>query len=390
MRHKTRNLYTSLYCAQFLFLGVQLPFLPGWLDAKGLSVSTIGWLTGVALLFRLLLGPLIVYQGEKLQEQRLLLWVMTAAMAGGVAGMMLLPSLWGIAIAGTVMIWAFGCIVPLTDAAVLHADKAGLINYGRARGTGSFAFVVATVIGGMVITRFGDNAAIWWLLISAVALFGISLILPAVPRDEHATKKLSFKDASKLFRSPSFLLMLITVGLTQGSHATYYTFSELHWSHLGFSPTMIGVLWATGVVAEIVILFQGRWMTKRFGAVGLMLIGAVAATIRWPLTGLSPGLPVLIALQCLHAATFACTYLGSVAFLAKAVPSSLTATSMTIVASLGIGAMTGLGAVVVGQIFTREEPFISYGLMGVMAALAIVSALALAQRWDGGLIRTVG
>jgi PPP family 3-phenylpropionic acid transporter len=45
---------------------------------------------------------------------------------------------------------------------------------------------------------------------------------------------------------------MLSVALINAGHAYYYTFSNLHWSRdLGYSSATLGLLWATGVAAEI-------------------------------------------------------------------------------------------------------------------------------------------
>lgn len=397
------TLYTSFYAAQFLFLGVQLPFFPGWLQAEGLSESDIGWIMGGSLILRLLLGPVVAYWAETQADQRRVFTFITAVMAA--SSILLLPTQpqWAIGLLTVSAIWAFGCLVPITDTAVMRADKAGVINYGRARGVGSFAFIVANLAGGFIIARYGDDASVWWMAAAASACVLIALNLPHSSNHDSAagtgagtetgaapvlSMRPNLAEAARLFRSRSFVLMLTAVGLTQGAHATYYYFSELHWSQLGYGSDLIGVLWTLGVLAEIVVLYTGRRMIRRFGPVFLIGLGALGAVIRWPLTGLSPPLGVLVFLQMLHALTFATTYLGSVEFISRAVPNSLANTGMTLVSTLGVGALTGVGAILVGQVFSAEAPFAGYLLMGLMGLGGFIASLALARHWDGGLIRS--
>ena len=52
----------------------------------------------------------------------------------------------------TIGVWfLFGVLVPLTDTAVLRADRRGELSYGISRGLGSASFIVASLIGGAII-----------------------------------------------------------------------------------------------------------------------------------------------------------------------------------------------------------------------------------------------
>ena len=82
-----------------------------------------------------------------------------------------------------------------------------------------------------------------------------------------------------------FLLFMAATALIQCSHATYYGFSTLHWSAAGISDSAIGLLWAEGVVAEIVLFaFAGR-IVQRVGVGPLLWVAALAGVVRWGVTG---------------------------------------------------------------------------------------------------------
>lgn len=381
---------SSLYTGQFLFLGIQLPFFSGWLDAKGFLPHQIGAIFGTALVLRLLLAPVLAYKAEALDDPRIALRLAAASLM--VLGLALLLPLQKVLIGmvGVGLLFTFGLLVPLTDTAVLRADRRKELVYGPVRGIGSASFIVANLFGGMIIAATGDQATVMLMAVAGVVTFAAAMSLPREPREEAEQKHaLTLPMALKLFRSRSFLLMLLAGGLTQGAHATYYSFSELHWSSLGYSSFLIGCLWTTGVVCEIALLFFAANLHARVSPAMLIIVGGAGALIRWPLVGLSPPLPILFMLQGLHALTFAATYLGTVEFVGRAVPEAYKTTAMTLVSTLGVGAMTGIATVIAGQVFVREAPIAAYGLMGAMGAGAVVLGILLKRRWDGGALSAV-
>ncbi len=82
-------------------------------------------------------------------------------------------------------------------------------------------------------------------------------------------------------RQPAFLAIAAAGSLIQASHAAYYGFSTLDWSAKGFDGVTIGVLWALGVAAEIVLFAFAARLPARFGPVTLILIGAAGGIVRW-------------------------------------------------------------------------------------------------------------
>ena len=54
------------YAAYFLFGGIQLPFFPLWLEARGLDSRTIGMVIAVPMLVRIVVTPSARYSLGKL------------------------------------------------------------------------------------------------------------------------------------------------------------------------------------------------------------------------------------------------------------------------------------------------------------------------------------
>src|SRR5437763_17180155 len=61
----------------------------------------------------------------------------------------------------------------------------------------------------------------------------------------------------------------------QASHRVCCGFGTLYWRSLDFSDTAVGWLWAEGVLAEILLFWQGRRLLARLGPIGLMVLGGV-------------------------------------------------------------------------------------------------------------------
>lgn len=367
-----------------MLLGIQLPFFGGWLALNGFAASQIGLITGVALITRLLLGPMVAFWADHQADERRALRVVTLLFALGAVGLTLFSGKLMIGAAAALVIWTFGLLVPLTDTATLRADRNGLLHYGQTRAAGSLFFLLTTIIGGAVLTSAGVGATASVMAAAGVFTFAMSLALPKGAGGRGGAKPVSWREAPKLVSNPVFLAVLLSAGLTQGAHAVYYAFSFLRWEAIGYSTLMIGLLWATGVVAEIVLLARARGLARRFNPALLLALGAGAAALRWVVIALEPPLPVLFLVQTLHAFTFAATYLGTVEFLDRAAPLRLVNTGMTLMSTTGVGAITGLATVVAGYVWQAQGATVAYLMMSAMGAGALVAALFVARLWDGG------
>ncbi|WP_428408047.1 MFS transporter [Hyphococcus sp.] len=377
-------LYAIYYGGQFVLLGFQLPFFAGWLALQGFDPAEIGWITGASLIARLLFGPFVAYWADHQADERRSLRIITFFFALGAAGLLIGPNKILIGASAALMMWCFGLLVPLTDTAVLRADRNGWLHYGQTRAAGSVFFLATNILGGALLAKAGIIAAAPAMAIAACFAFLMTFLLPAGAGGRGGAKPVSWREAPKLISNRVFLIALAAAGLIQGAHAVYYAFSFLRWEQLGYSTLVIGFLWATGVIAEIILLTRARGLARRFGPATMLATGGVATALRWTIIGLEPPLPVLFAVQILHALTFASAYLGAIEFLDRAVPLRLVNTGMTIMSTTGVGAVTGVATVVAGYVWDSAGPASAYFMMAAMGAAAFILALLLRRLWHGG------
>lgn len=382
MRNRTQIAYSALYGGKFVLLGVQLPFMSGWLALRGFSPQEIGLVTGVALGLRLVLGPPVAFWADGQADERRPLRIIAFLFAAGGVLLAASPVKSAVVAGAILLIWSFGLLVPLTDSSVLSADRAGLLQYGKIRAVGSFAFLVSTVLGGEALTRFGLGSAGALMAGAGVATFLATLALPAVQAPKAGAGP-RWRDAPMLLGEPRFLAALFAAGLTQAAHAVYYAFSILHWASLGYTPRVVGLLWATGVLAEIALLTRARGLARRLRPDLLIALGAAGAVARWLLTAAEPALPLLFGVQTLHALTFGATYIGTIEFVDRAIPRRLVNTAMTLHSTTGVGALTGLSTVVAGYIFAGHGASAAYVAMAGVAGTGFALALALSRMWRG-------
>jgi PPP family 3-phenylpropionic acid transporter len=171
-------------------------------------------------------------------------------------------------------------------------------------------------------------------------------------------------------------ILIASSAALQASHQVYYGFGTLYWRSLGFSETTIGLLWAEGVLAEILLFWQGRVLLAWFGPVGLMVLGGAAGILRWSLAGVLPWLPLIGALQLLHALTFGASYLGAMHFLSRTVPPAAAASAQSLFAAASSGVGGGLVMLLAGGLYAAHGGG-AYLFMAVLSAAGLLGALKL-------------
>jgi len=183
-------------------------------------------------------------------------------------------------------------------------------------------------------------------------------------------------------RSRAFLLLLIGAGLTQASHAAFYTFGTLHWRALGLSTAWSGMLWAVSIAAEVALFGYSAAIVRRIGPTQLIVLGASAAVLRWIIMGLDPALFVLLPLQLLHALTFGATHIGAIHYIGRGVSDTQAGTAQALYAAITGGIATGGITLMAGPVYAACAGRV-YWVMALVAATALLAGLALAKARGG-------
>lgn len=372
------------YWAIFLIVGLQTPFLPLWLDARGLSVTEISIAGALPLFVRIVATPLVAYIADRSGDHRRM--VVILAWSGLACTVLLSQSfhVWPIILLTMLMMLTTSSIMPLTETLAMRAVRAHGLDYGRMRLWGSISFIVATLIGGASIERWSGSAVIWLIIgaIATTALAALALPRPDGPAPSVAgapsRPRISRADVAELVTSPLFLLFLAAAGMVQAAHAVFYVYGVLHWRGLGLSAMWTGALWAIAVIAEIALFARSGAVLKMLSPLGLIALGALAAIVRWIAMAFDPPLAALIVLQVLHALTFGATHIGTVHFIAQNVPAERAGTAQALQASVTAGIAMGGATLLAGQLY---GPFgaKAYLAMAVLGAMGLAAAL-MAQR----------
>jgi MFS transporter, PPP family, 3-phenylpropionic acid transporter len=355
-------------------MGVQLPFFPAWLQAKGLDPGAIGLVLAAPLVVRVVAVPPITRLADRQGALRGMLIATSVAATAGYLWVALAEGFVGILIAVAVASIAATPVMPIADAYALHGLTRRGRSYGPVRLWGSVAFIAASFASGVAATHLPATAFAWLIVAALAVAAAVSLAL----RPAGAVPTAPSPVARAFFPTPVVLAVMIGASLIQASHAIYYGFSTLDWTQRGLSGPAIGALWGLGVAAEVALFAASARMPMAAG--GLIGVGAVAAVLRWGAMAFAPPDHLLPLLQCLHGLSFGATHLGTVQFLARAGEGKAAAQGdFATVLGLVMAAVTGLSGLVYARFGTH-----AYAAMALCAALGGVLALLAVRRRGAG------
>lgn len=369
-----------VYAALFIGTGASSPYIPVWFAHRGLSGAEIGLILSAPMLARAVTAPAIAMWADSFRLRRtpLILMALAAALAYG-----LLAAPFGLA-------WWFGVwfvastlistMAPLTDVVVFRRAGQDGFNYGFPRGIGSVAYIIANVAVGALLARYSPELVLVWITGAAILAAGAArgLLPPDTVREGGGASRLSERLAGlgDLVRDRHFMLAVVSVGLIQSAHAFYYSFSALTWKQQGLPESMTGVLWGLGVGVEVAFMWFMEPWRRRIGPRNLLMLGGLAALVRWSVLAFSPPLWAVLPLQVLHTFTFSATFLASLQLVERLSTPANASAAQTLNSALSGGFLMGIATIGSGWLYDHVGAK-GYLAMAAMSALGILGALRL-------------
>ncbi|MGV0960670.1 MAG: MFS transporter [Limnohabitans sp.] len=370
--------FAAMSAAYFAHIGFFNPYLPLWLKEMGLGLLAISVLTSVQAATRLFApyawGALSDRTGERVKLLRL-----GAVVAFASACLLWLD--WGPVGLGLVLLLMFthtSSMMPMSEAAMAHLVSQGggfdAKRYGRVRLWGSLGFLVTVFVAGAWFQAFGMHHFPGWTVLSLGAVLLSAFWLPDLKEAAHAEHAhlpvwpVLRQQAVRWFFAAAFFHVL--------SHIGIYVFFSLYLDSLGYSKTMIGVLWAVSVAVEIVWFFtQSRWLA-RLPLTAWLVVCSAAMVLRMALTTVwADVLWVLLLAQAIHALTFAAHHTACIALLSHHFPGRLRGRGQALYTVIAYGFPGVLGGLLGGVLSER------WGLPSVFAASVLTSAVATAAAY---------
>jgi MFS transporter, PPP family, 3-phenylpropionic acid transporter len=216
------------YVALFVSIGIQLPFFPLWLEAKGLDAGMIGLVMAAPMVVRLFSVPVLTRLADRGQAVRGAIVVASVLAAAGTVALGFTEGGLAILIVFTLASIPFTPIMPLAEAYALR----GLAQVGAPMDPYGYGARPPSLAAALEL----DGSLIRWRLatlswpIAAAMLASVVAAAGLIPLPAH-TPVMDAPEPSYegLLRTPGFAMVAAAAGLIQASHAVYYGFSSLDW-----------------------------------------------------------------------------------------------------------------------------------------------------------------
>lgn len=362
---------SGFYFFYFALLGGTAPFLALYFDHLGFSPARIGELIAIPMLMRCLAPNLWGWLGDR-SGQRLVI-VRFGALCTLVcfAGIFLDQSYAWLALIMATHAFFWHAVLPQFEVITLAHLREQAARYSQIRLWGSIGFIVAVVGLGLLFEWLSLDAYPAALVVIMAGIVVSSfwvpnaqpLLGPSAPQPEGFLRQL---------RRPGIVAFYLCVGLMQLSNGPYYTFLTLHLEGVGYSRGAIGLFWALGVVAEIVLFLLMARLLQRYSLRTVLLASFLITAVRWLLLGnLAQYLPLLLLAQCMHSATFGAFHAACIHFVQRSFADRQQGQAQALYVSLaGIGG--ALGALYAGYSWKGLGPAWTFAIASLVALLAAI------------------
>ncbi|KIQ27379.1 MFS transporter [Pseudomonas viridiflava] len=372
---------SGFYLCYFALLGSSAPFMALYLHHLGFSSARIGELIAIPMLMRCVAPNLWGWLGD--YTGRRLAIVRFGAVCTLLAFSLILLDHSYAWLAMVMALYAFfwHAILPQFEVITLAHLQGQTARYSQIRLWGSIGFILAVVVLGRLLEWFSLDLFPHMLL---MVMAGIAISSWWVPNAQPAVSSRPSDEGGFLrqLSRPGVLAFYLSVALMLLSHGPYYTFLTLHLEALGYSRSLIGVLWSVGVVAEVLMFMVMSRVLQRFSVRQVLLASFLLAAVRWLLLGaFAEHLLVLLVAQVMHAATFGSFHAAAIHFVQRSFGPRQQGQGQALYAALsGVGG--AFGALYSGYSWNALGPFWTFAIAS-LAALAAAIMIVTPRKEEG-------
>ncbi|MBE9564459.1 MAG: MFS transporter, partial [Proteobacteria bacterium] len=292
---------SGFYFFYFASLGVLIPYWSLYLKSLGFNSLTIGGLVAILPATKLVAPYIWGWLADHTRRSMFIIRIACLFALLSFSLVFINQELWWLTLVMILFSFFWNATLPQFEAMTLNHLGNDTHRYSMVRLWGSLGFIVIAVLIGNLLESYDADIIPVVVLISFVVIALSSFMVPEklnIPHEDHSP-------IWHVIKQPRVMAFLVVCFLMLCSHGPYYTFYTIYLEEQGYSSQMIGVLWAVGVIAEVVVFLLMHRLLPAFGARKLLLLTLFLTTFRWLIIGyLVDDLSMLFLAQLVHAFSF--------------------------------------------------------------------------------------
>ena len=371
---------SGFYFFYFASLGVLVPYWSLYLKSLGFSSLAIGALVALLPATKLVAPYIWGWLADHTRRSMLIIRVSSLLALMSFALVFVSQQLWWLTFAMLLFSFFWNATLPQFEAMTLNHLGEDSHHYSMIRLWGSLGFIVIVVLIGDLLQTHGADVIPLVVLLTFVFILLFSFIVPEKLNTPHA----DHSPIWHVIKQPKVMAFLVVCFLMLCSHGPYYTFYTIFLEEQGYSSHMIGILWAVGVIAEIIIFLLMHRMLPTFGARKLLVVTLLLTTMRWLLIGFYvDNLAMLLLAQLLHAFSFGVFHSVGISLVHEYFTGSHQGRGQALYASMSFGAGVAVGSLISGLLWDSMGATVLF----VFASCCTIVALAIVWRFVESPVR---
>lgn len=368
----------GFYFFYYAFVGMFSPYWSLYLQSLQFDAIEIAILMSLHPLMRMVAPNVWGWLADHTGKRREVVVMAAGLSALFYLGVFATTSFWGLFLVLLLMSFFWSASMPLVEATTLTWLGNNTAHYGRLRSWGSIGFILSVVGLGYAF----DYIAIAWLLWAGlVCEVGILIFARQIPPTAVLAHHTDHQPIKQIVMQPRVLALFGACFLMAVAHGPYYTFFSIYLVGHGYAKSVVGGLWALGVICEIGVFFVMPALVRHFGFARILFISFGAAVLRFLLIGWAVDVIVLLLFaQALHALTFGAYHAASIGLVHEFFQGRHQSRGQALFGSLTYGAGGILGGLASGPIWQHWGASTLYSFSSGMALLGLVLVAWLQRR----------
>jgi PPP family 3-phenylpropionic acid transporter len=363
---------SGFYFVYFASLGVLIPYWGLYLKNLGYSSLMIGALVAILPATKLIAPYIWGWLADVTRRSMLIIRIASVLALLSFALVFVRTELWWLALAMLLFSFFWNATLPQFEAMTLNHLGDAVHRYSHIRLWGSLGFIVSVVVLGDALQTWSVALIPWTILLLFAAIAVFSFIVPEklnAPHSDH-------KPIWHVIKQPQVLAFFIVCFLMLCSHGPYYTFYTIYLEDHGYSSRMIGLLWAVGVLAEVVMFLLMHRLLPRYGARKLLVVTLLLTFLRWLTIGFYvDSLALLFIAQLGHAFSFGVFHSVGISLVHQFFTGSHQGRGQALYSSVSYGAGVAVGSLVSGVFWD------DFGAAALFSFAAACTLLAMIITW---------
>ena len=363
---------SGFYLFYFAVLGAFLPYWGLYLHGLKFSPLEISELMATIGFAKVVAPNVWGWLADHTGKRMLVVRVGCACAVLAFIGVFFAHSYWWLLLVMLIYGFFWNAVLPQFEAITLTHLGNSTSRYSSIRLWGSIGFIASVAVLGSVLQQTGTSIL---PMVIIVLIGGIFIASLGVPDNAPGQVQVARQSLRELLQRREVLALLVVCFLMQASHGPYYTFYTIYLEEYAYSRTLIGQLWALGVIAEVALFLVMHRLFGQFGLRALLLVSAALTTARWILIGVYvDNLTVVILAQTLHAASFAIYHAVAIELIHRYFVGQHQGKGQALYSSLSFGLGGAAGSLYAGYLWEGLGGAATFAGAGVFSALAFLIA----------------